>query len=87
MNKLLTLKKATASQYAALKDLFSKKIDRYIPSITFLTKYEKKKFQQRCIEKKFMVHMKLMLTINTEMILIKNLFLFILQKNNQKIIK
>ena len=52
MHKLKKLKKITPSQYDALKDLLSKKIDKYVTSITFLTKYQKKIFQERCIEKK-----------------------------------
>ena len=64
MYKLLNIKKISPSQKDVLKELFSKKIDKYIPSITFLTKYQQKKFEERCVKKKFMVLMKLMLTIN-----------------------
>ena len=35
MHKLKKLKIMTQSQSDALKDLLSKKIDRYVPSITF----------------------------------------------------
>ena len=52
MDILKNLKKITQSQRDALNDLLSKKIDRYVSSITFLTKSQQKKFQERCIEKK-----------------------------------
>ena len=51
MNKLLNIKLISPSQKEALKDLLSKKIDRYVPSITFLTRYQQKKFEKRCVEK------------------------------------
>ena len=51
MFKLLNIKLITPSQEDALKELLSKKIDRYVPSITFLTRYQQKKFEKRCVEK------------------------------------
>ena len=52
------MKKITPSQKDALIELFSKKIDKYVASITFLTRYQQKKFEERCVEKKFMIRMK-----------------------------
>ena len=50
MFKLLGIKQITPSQKDVLKNLFTKKIDKYTPSITFLTKYQIKKFEKRCLE-------------------------------------
>lgn len=52
MLKLLKIGKITSSQHEALTKLLTKKIDNYVPSITFLTDYQQKKFEKRCIEKK-----------------------------------
>ena len=52
MYKILNIKKITPSQKDALIELFSKKIDKYVASITFLTRYQQKKFEERCVEKK-----------------------------------
>ena len=52
MFKLLKIEKITPSQHDALTELLSKKIDNYVPSITFLTVYQQKKFEKRCVEKK-----------------------------------
>ena len=52
MLKLLNIKRITPSQEEVLKNLFTKKIGQYTPSITFLTKYQQEKFKKRCIEKK-----------------------------------
>ena len=38
MLKLLNIKRITPSQEEVLKNLFTKKIGQYTPSITFLTK-------------------------------------------------
>ena len=84
MFKLLNIKQITPSQEDVLKNLFTKKIDKYTPSITFLTKYQQEKFGKRCLEKIYINHMKLMLIINIKMIIIKILFLFISQKEKQK---
>ena len=51
MFKLLNIKQITPSQEDVLKNLFTKKIDKYTPSITFLTKYQQEKFEKRCLEK------------------------------------
>ena len=50
MLKLLNIKRITPSQEEVLKNLFTKKIDKYTPSITFLTKSQKEKFEKRCVE-------------------------------------
>ena len=50
MLKLLNIKRITPSQEEVLKNLFTKKIDKYTPSITFLTKNQLKKFEERCLE-------------------------------------
>ena len=50
MLKLLNIKQITPSQEDVLKKLFTKKIGQYTPSITFLTKSQKEKFEKRCIE-------------------------------------
>ena len=50
MFKLLGIKQITPSQRDVLKNLFTKKIDKYVPSITFLTKYQMIKFEKRCLE-------------------------------------
>lgn len=50
MLKLLGIKQITPSQEKVLKDLFTKKIDKYKPSITFITKYQMEKFEKRCLE-------------------------------------
>ena len=52
MYKLLNVKKITQSQHKELVNLFTKKIGNYVPSITFLTRYQQKKFEERCVEKK-----------------------------------
>ena len=52
MYKILDIKKITPSQHKELVKLFSKKIDNYVPSITFLSRYQQKKFEDRCVEKK-----------------------------------
>ena len=50
MHKLLNIKLISPSQ-EALKELFTKKIDKYVPSITFLNKNQQEKFKKRCVEK------------------------------------
>ena len=50
MLKLLNIKRITPSQEEVLKNLFTNKIDKYTPSITFLTKNQLKKFEERCLE-------------------------------------
>ena len=50
MLKLLNIKRITPSQEEVLKNLFTKKIDKYTPSITFLSKNQLKKFEERCLE-------------------------------------
>ena len=50
MLKLLNIKRITPSQEEVLQNLFTKKIDKYTPSITFLTKNQLKKFEERCLE-------------------------------------
>ena len=50
MLKLLGIKQITPSQEKVLKDLFTKKIDKCSPSITFITKYQMEKFEKRCLE-------------------------------------
>lgn len=40
MLKLLKIGKITSSQHEALTKLLTKKIDNYVPSITFLTDYQ-----------------------------------------------
>ena len=52
MYKLLKIKKVTQSQKNELFRLFFRKIDKYTPSLTFLTINQEKKFEKRCIEKK-----------------------------------
>ena len=51
MYKLLKIKKITQSQKNELIRLFLKKIDKYTPSLTFLTRYQQKKIEKRCVEK------------------------------------
>ena len=50
MLKLLNIKQITPSQEEVLKKLNTKKIGQYTPSITFLTKSQKEKFEKRCVE-------------------------------------
>ena len=50
MLKLFNIKRITPSQEEVLKNLFTKKIDKYTPSITFLTKNQLKKFEERWLE-------------------------------------
>ena len=50
MLKLLNIKQITPSQEEVLKKLNTKKIGQYTPSITFLTKSQKEKFEKRCLE-------------------------------------
>ena len=50
MLKLLGIKQLTPSEEKELKFLFFKKIYNYLPSITFITRYQMKKFEKRCIE-------------------------------------
>ena len=52
MYNILNIKTITPSQHKELVNLFTKKIDNYVPSITFLTRYQQKKFEERCVEKK-----------------------------------
>ena len=57
MYKILNIKKISPSQHKELVNLFTKKIDNYVPSITFLTRYQQKKFEERCVKKKIMGNM------------------------------
>ena len=50
MLNLLKIREITPSQKEVLTNLFTKKIDQYTPSITFLTTYQRKKFEKRCVE-------------------------------------
>ena len=55
MFKLLKIKEITPSQEEVLKNLLTKKIGQYTPSITFLNNYQRKKFEKRCVEEN--IHM------------------------------
>lgn len=57
MEKLLKIRLITPSQKKALAYLLTRKIGDYVPSITFLTGYQRKKFKERYVEKKFMKNM------------------------------
>lgn len=52
MLKLLGIKRLTPSQEEVFKKLFKKKIDKYTPSITFITIKQKRDFEKRCTEEK-----------------------------------
>ena len=62
MNKLLNIDLISPSQKKALRYLFNQKIDNYEASITFLTKYQWKKFRERCTEEK--IYEKYILKVN-----------------------
>ena len=62
MYKLLNIKTITPSQDDELVNLFNKKIGNYVPSITFLTRYQRKKFEERCVEKE--IHGKYVINVD-----------------------
>ena len=82
MLKLLNIKQITPSQKEALTSLLTKKIDQYIPSITFLTTYQKKKFEKRCVEEN--IHQSYEINVNYKYKYDKNKNLFIIYLTKEK---
>ena len=86
MYKLLNIKNISPSQHEELVNLFTKKINNYVPSITFLTRYQLKKFEERCVEKK--IHGKYVTNVDYKEYhsSYKDPFIIFLKKNKLKII-
>lgn len=85
MLSLLNIKKISTSQKKELIKLFSKKVDNYTTSITFLTVNEQKNFIKRCKEIKTYGSYEIDVDYKDYNIFTKKiLLLFILQKNKQK---
>ena len=82
MLKLLNIEQITPSQKEVLINLFTKKIDRYIPSITFLTTYQKKKFEKKCVEEN--IHKSYEVNVNYKYKYDKNKNLFIIYLTKEK---
>ena len=82
MLKLLNIKQITPSQKEVLTNLFTKKIDQYIPSITFLTTYQEKKFEKRCVEEN--IHKSYEINVNYKYKYDKNKNLFIIYLTKEK---
>ena len=82
MLKLLNIKQITPSQKEVLTNLFTKKIDQYTPSITFLTTYQKKKFEKRCVEEN--IHKSYEINVNYKYKYDKNKNLFIIYLTKEK---
>ena len=82
MLKLLIIKQITPSQKEVLTNLFTKKIDQYTPSITFLTTYQKKKFEKRCVEEN--IHKSYEINVNYKYKYDKNKNLFIIYLTKEK---
>ena len=62
MLKLLKIQQITPSQREALSDLLTKKIDQYVPSITFLDRNQIIKFEKKCLEEN--IHKSYELNVN-----------------------
>ena len=84
MYKILNIKKISPSQHKELVNLSTKKIDNYVPSITFLTWYQQKKFEERCDEKK--IHGKYVINVDYKDYhsSYKDPFIIFLKKNQAK---
>ena len=84
MYKILNIKKISPSQHKELVNLSTKKIDNYVPSITFLTWYQQKKFEERCVEKK--IHGKYVINVDYKDYhsSYKDPFIIFLKKNQAK---
>ena len=82
MLKLLNIKQITPSQKEVLTNLFTKKIDQYTPSITFLTTYQKKKFEKRCVEEN--IHKSYEINVNYKYKYDKNKNLFLIYLTKEK---
>ena len=82
MLKLLNIKQITPSQKEVLTNLFTKKIDQYTPSITFLTTYQKKQFEKRCVEEN--IHKSYEINVNYKYKYDKNKNLFIIYLTKEK---
>ena len=86
MYKLLNIKNISPSQHEELVNLFTKKINNYVPSITFLTRYQQKKFEERCVEKKIQGKYVTNVDYKEYHSSYKDPFIIFLKKNKQKII-
>lgn len=84
MNNLLNIVFISPSQKKALKYLFKQKIDNYEASITFLTDYQWKKFQERCIEEKIYEKYSLIVNYETYDNINKNPYIIFLTKKQAK---
>ena len=82
MLKLLNIKQITPSQKEVLTNLFTKKIDQYTPSITFLTTYQKKNFEKRCVEEN--IHKSYEINVNYKYKYDKNKNLFLIYLTKEK---
>ena len=84
MLNLLKIEQITPSQKEALTELLTKKVDQYVPSITFITNYQKKKFEKRCVGEN--IHKSYELNVNYKYKNDdnKNLFIIYLTKEKAK---
>ena len=84
MLKLLNIKQITPSQKEVLKNLLTKKIGQYTPSITFLNNYQKKKFEKRCVEENIHKSYEINVNYKYKYDYNKNIFLIYLTKEKAK---
>ena len=82
MLKLLKIQKITPSQREALSELLTKKVDQYSPSITFLTKTQKDKFEKRCLEEN--IHKSYEINVNYKYKNDKNKIFFLIYLTKEK---
>ena len=84
MLKLLNIKKISPSQKKELITLFSKKVDNYTTSVTFLTVKEQKTFIKKCKEIKTYASYEFNVDYEDYNILSKNPFIIYLTKKTSK---
>ena len=82
MLKLLKIQQITPSQREALSELLTKKVDQYSPSITFLTKTQKDKFEKRCLEEN--IHKSYEINVNYKYKNDKNKIFFLIYLTKEK---
>ena len=82
MLKLLNIQQITPSQRKALTELLTKKVDQYSPSITFLTKTQKEKFEKRCVEEN--IHNSYQINVNYKYKNDKNKNFFLIYLTKEK---
>ena len=82
MFKLLNIGEIIPSQKKALTELLTKKVYQYVPSITFLTNYQKKKFEKRCVEEN--IHKSYVLNVDYKYKNDKNKNIFLIYLTKEK---